>query len=441
MLCRKPKKQQSINSPARYQWIDLLENPFPTSSINKNSKDPRINGNIYEPGIRKNEYDTIESAYLKVSQTDTSRLRLGYICDTSHTGIGNGKSTFLVNLIDKINNQYCLDISDESNKCFAIYIAPETGGRTKTIDDFVDLIFQAIYSSGIIASSLASLRLDVVIAAKAVDFIDMYDEQELIDLLNTKEWFTDRRMDHQEITDIILENEFLQKLPYDFPLKLSGNTWNDPFTSVESFRIAYRELKKTREKLDFIFSHLVSLFMASGFNGAYIFVDNFERIPDSQSERQKKDFATELRSVLLDGPYENARFGFFNLFLAMHAGVPALISDAWSSSGLEQLYSFYPKMTSPHLIPFDGLNGEHVSILIKKYLATYRVPSFSGNALAPFTPDAITMIAEESDYNAATILRNCHTLIEKSLNEDRQVIDEDYVRNEMENLRRLGLSE
>ena len=173
--------------------------------------------------------------------------------------------------------------------------------------------------------------------------------------------------------------------------------------------------------------------MASGFNGAYIFVDDFERVPDFQSARQRRDFSTELRSVLLDGPYENARYGFFNMFLVLHAGVPALISEAWSSSGLDQRYPLSPKVTSPHLIPFEKLNREHVSLLIKKYLAEYRTDSFAGDKLAPFTPGAINVIAESSEYNAATILRTCSALIEKSLADDIHSIDEGFVRIKIEN--------
>ena len=174
------------------------------------------------------------------------------------------------------------------------------------------------------------------------------------------------------------------------------------------------------------------MFMASGFNGAYIFVDDFERVPDFQSGRQRRDFATELRSVLLDGPYENARYGFLNMFLVLHAGVPALISEAWASSGLDQRYPLSPKVTSPHLIPFEKLSPEHVRLLLKKYLDEYRFNGFTGDEFTPFTPEAIDLIAASSEYNAATILRTCSALLEKLLNDERVQIDETFVRNEIE---------
>jgi hypothetical protein len=430
-LRRKPKKQQNVDLEAKYQRFALTENPFPTSPVNKDSTDRRINGKIYEADIRSKEYEKIETAFLRVPQTDPSHLRLGYIMDTSYIGRGNGKSAFLVNLIDRINQEYCLDISDDLNKCFAVYVTPESGGRTKTFDSFVDLIFEAIYSSGIIALSLASMRLDAIAEAYPDVKIDENDERKLITFLNSEEWLRERGIDSRKLMDVIWKNEFLQKIPDVFPLLSSRHGLLDIFISAESFQTAYQNLKKGREKLDFVFSYLVQMFMASGFNGAYIFVDDFERIPDFQSGRQRRDFPAELRSVLLDGPYENARYGFFNMFLVLHAGVPALISEAWSSSGLDQRYPLSPKIASPHLIPFEKLSREHVSLLIKKYLDEYRGDSFSGDDLTPFTLSAINIIAEANEYNAAKILRACSALIEKSLADGKDNIDEDFVRAEI----------
>jgi hypothetical protein len=432
-LRRKPKQQQNVELEAKYQQFSLTENPFPTSPVNKDSTDRRINGKIYEGEIRSKEYEKIETAFLKTPQIDQARSRIGYLIDTSYIGRGNGKSAFLVNLVNLINKEYCLDISNELNKCFAAYVTPEPGGRTKTFDSFIDIIFMTIYSSGIISSSLATLRLDAIVDIYPNVTIDDNDEQELIKSLDSEEWYKERGIELDKITDFIRKNEFLQKIPDTFPLFPHRQGFFHPFISAETFLSAYQNLKKGKEKLDFVFSHLVQMFMASGFNGAYIFVDDFERIPDFQSGRQKKDFATELRSVLLDGPYESARYGFFNMFLVLHAGVPALISDAWSSSGLEQRYPLFPKTESPHLVLFEKLSREHVSLLIKKYLAEYRIDSFSGDELAPFTIEALNIIAEASEYNAAKILRTCCTLIETALADNTDNIDEAFVHKKIEN--------
>jgi len=430
-LLRRPKQQLPPSREGRYQRFYLTENPFPTEPVNKDSNDRRINGEIYEGEIRTKEYGQVEDAFLKQPQSDLNRLRLGYICDTSYIGRGNGKSAFLVNLMRNINREYCLDISDEVNKCFALYVTPEPGGRTKTFTSFVELIFSSILQSEILDVCLASLRLDA--ASEVYPDIDLAagfsDEAELIACLNSETQLKQKGIEPSRITNKILENDFLQAVPSDFPLVASRQTFFKPFVTAKEFETYFRGLKKGREWIDFVFSHMVRLFMAAGFNGAYILVDDFERIPDFQSARQRKDFAIELRSCLLDGPYVNASYGFYNMLLVLHAGVPQLISEAWSSSGLGTRYPISRKTDSKHWIAFEKLNREHISMLLKKYLFTYRVDHAECDDLAPFTTDAISLIAEIKENNAAGVLRTCWDLLENAANEPNcNTIDKDFVR-------------
>jgi len=128
-LLRKPTDQQVPDNEGRFSRFHLTENPFPAEPIvNKDSSDRRINGGIYASEIRTKEYDLLEKAFLKTPQSERNRLRLGYICDTSYIGRGNGKSAFIVNLMQRINEECCLNISDGINKCFAVYVDSEPGG-------------------------------------------------------------------------------------------------------------------------------------------------------------------------------------------------------------------------------------------------------------------------------------------------------------------------
>lgn len=430
-LRRKPTKTQNINAKAKYQVFQLTENPFPTCPVNKNSTDPRINGNIYEPSIRSKEYDQIKEYFLTKPQADPAHLRMGYICDTSYIGRGNGKSTFLVNLINNINYEYCLDISNDLNKCFALYIVPEPGGRTKSFDSFIDLIFKAIYSSKIIDFSLASLKIRAISELYPNIIKDDYKDDKLMAIVSSKEELEKLGIKNSELMNHIWKNEFLQKIPNSFPIFKYQDTFFDEVIDQEDFLKTYKDLKKGREKLDFVFSHLVLMFMASDFNGAYIFVDDFERIPDFQSGRQKRDFVTELRSVLLDGSYENAIFGFFNMLLVLHAGVPALISEAWASSGVDQRYPLSPQHVASHFIPFEKLSSHHATSLVSKYLKEYRNSSFTGSAIDPFSSDAIKLIAENCEYNAAKILKTCAEMVEKAIADNITIIDKKFVHENM----------
>ncbi|MDY6904042.1 MAG: hypothetical protein SWH61_05085 [Thermodesulfobacteriota bacterium] len=436
-LLKKPKQPLPSSQQGRYERFYLTENPFPTEPVNKDSSDRRINGEIYEKDIRVKEYTQIEEAFLKQPQSDLNRLRLGYISDTSYIGRGNGKSAFLVNLMRKINQDYCLDISNDLNKCFALYVTPEPGGRTKRFASFVDLLFSSILQSKIINTCLALIRLDaIIIAYPDIDVASLFsNEEELIHCLSSPSDLSERGIEPSQLTDTISENEFLQVLPPDFPLSAKRRGFLSRFITEEDFINYFKRLKNGKEKIDFIFSHMVYLFMAAGFNGAYILVDDFERIPDFQSGRDRKDFAIELRSCLLDGPYVNARYGFYNMFLVLHAGVPQLIVDAWSSSGLGNRYPLMPKVDASHLVIFDKLNREHISMLLKKYLSTYRLEQVECDDLAPFTPAAVSLIAEINENNAAGILMACRNLLEYAANDPSQtIIDEDFIRNKSKDL-------
>lgn len=197
-LIRKAKNLAELDLTGKYERFDLLENPFPAHPyVNQESTDKRINGDVYEMEIRKNEYDRIRSFFLQSPQSDANHLRLGYIMDTSYVGRGNGKSAFLVNLQHDINREYCIDISDEINKCFAVYVTPLPSGQTKSFANLLDLIFQAIARSSVIDDALTMLRFEAVselspeIAAEIAD----KDAEDLVASLSDEQWYADNKID------------------------------------------------------------------------------------------------------------------------------------------------------------------------------------------------------------------------------------------------------
>ncbi len=421
-LTRKPSAPSLQNAPAKFEKFNLTENPFPSEPVvNKDSEDKRINGGIYELALRESEYEKIRTNFLAQSQADPNHLRLGYIMDESYIGRGNGKSAFLLHLQHAVNSQFCLDLSDGVNKCFAIYVTPEPGGRTKSFSAFVDACYNALLASNVISSCCAILRLNAIAELYPDQrIVDAYsDEQQLVEDLCNEEWFLSRQLDLAEIGRHIHANRFLQDLPPDFPLfkEASANSLFGSFVTQQDFAEFYEKLRKGKERLEFVFSYLIRLFQAADFNGAYVLVDDFERIPDFQSARQKKDFALELRSVLFDGLYHNARIGFLDFLFVLHAGVPRLISDAWQESGMEAR-SPISQRTSRHIINFTKLTKQHVTLLLKKYLDEYRIGPVQPHDISPFTPDAAERIGEVSEYNAARILKLAYGLLGKAAEEN-----------------------
>lgn len=427
-LRSKPLVQSSDGPPGRFESYSLSENPFPSEPVvNKESTDKRINGGIYEVALRDPEFTKIRNNFLIPPTAEPSHSRLGYIIDTSYIGRGNGKSAFLVHLQNTINHQWCLDISSGVNKCFALIVTPEPGGRTKTFGAFVDAIMESVLASHIIRDSLAAIRLNAIMDCypNQVQLTDSaLSGEELIEKLSSRDWYDECGIDLSRVRQVIQSNRHLQSVPPEFPL-LSETRHKGLFanlTTEDDIAEHYWSLKKGKDRISFAFSHLVRLFQAADFTGSFVLVDDFERVPDFQGTRQRKDFALELRSVLYDGPYHNARIGFYSFLFVLHAGVPALISDAWAESGLENR-SPLSLGSARHIVLFEKLNKDHVRLLLKRYLDEYRIASSMKGSIAPFTPDSVQRIGEMTEFNAAKILATAYVLLEKAAEEGRNEID------------------
>jgi|GEM_PF-631597 len=434
-LLKKPASQIQKDEKGRFEKFNLRENPFPSEPfVYKDAKDDRINGKIFEMEIRKREYKQMENNFLKIPRSDPGHLRMGFIMDTSYVGRGNGKSAFLINLHRNINEGFCLDISNNANKCFSVYLSPEPGGRTKTFDQLVDLLCKSIFSSNIIKNCLATIRLEALLSIYP-DFHPngkFEDEPDLVQKLNSAEWLKENiNVSIQALNNEVLQNDLLGNLPKDFPLyQTKYHLFADELVTQETFAEYYLALKKGQERLEFIFSHLVDFFLAANFNGAYVLVDDFVNIPDFQSARQKRDFALELRNCLYDGLYTNAKLGFYTFILVLHAGVPRLIQEAWSESGMENRVPIAPSKTvAKHIIRFEKLDQDHAVLLLKRYLSEYRIKKDTGtNGLLPFTKPAIYKIAETSELNASKTLKLSYDLLDRaSLIEEQDKIDEEFV--------------
>src|SRR5690606_5556971 len=174
--------------------------------------------------------------------------------------------------------------------------------------------------------------------------------------------------------------------------------------------------------------------------------DDFERIPDFQSSNQKKEFATQLRTILFDGGYLNAKIGFFNFIFALHAGVPRIMQEAWGLSGLEQRVPMINSDDQRHAIEFVKLNQDHAVKIISTYLNEFRTADYKGDKLHTFNQDSIKKLAVKpeikiskiqrhtkkkltvkSEMNISKILRNANNIIDQAISNGLSEITVDIV--------------
>lgn len=434
-IFQRATSQPPVDQAGRYERFNLSENPFPSEpAVNQASEDKRVNGKLYEMAIRKAEEEAFIANFVLPLRSDPNHLKMGFLADTSYVGRGNGKSAYLVNLQQTLNAAFCLDLTDGGNKCFAVSVTPEPGGRTRSFQLLVDLVMQTIHDSGLLSNAIGMLRYQALEDTKGLKLLPKGDEEkapEVLQRLLDNDWFH-KQLDPQIFREWLLKRPEMATLSRD-SLFLSGSLafWGRSF-SADDILEHYRVLThRDNGRVEFVFNDLVALCCAAGFNGGYVLIDDFERIPAFQNARQKKDFVLEMRTYLFDGVSVSAKLGFFTFFLVFHAGVPRLISEAWAESGLESRVPLEPPMAVGHIIPFRPLTNEHAVLLVQRYLGEYRLNP-AEDKLFPFTTEALELIAEMSELNAARILKYCFLLLEDAMIDNAAIIDKTYVQSKQE---------
>jgi hypothetical protein len=260
------------------------------------------------------------------------------------------------------------------------------------------------------------------------------DNADMIFKMNDPKFFGDKKLPIAAITNQFYRKPEFKTMSPSFPLMKDRNNFFGSFmTRQEEFVTYYQELKKSKDRMNFVFNDLALFFEAGGFNGSYIIIDDFERIPDFQSEKLKHEFALEIRTNFFDGVLQNAKVGFFNLILVLHAGVPRLIEKAWTVSGMDRRSPILSEagVFSKHIIYFNKLDENHAKSLLEIYLEQYRINKDSEDSIQPFTSEAISILSEKSEFNASSILEKAHMLIEEAVKDFVNVIDVDYIEKKL----------
>lgn len=376
--------------------------------------------------------------------------------DTSFVGRGNGKTAFLMHLLKKnINNDYCHSISNEENKCFGLYIQPETGGKTKTFEKLIEKIILEIINKNTLKDCIVSIYLTAIMETfptkfeSVINSLNNIEEDEYYTKITDPKWYKDNELDLNELENFVQSNKYLKNMSNDFYNTIIAKSQCSLLPNIsltaEAIKEYYTINLKKKNNVEFFFNDLVLLFEAANFNGAYIFIDDFERIPDFQSERDRRDFVNSIRTYLFDGTSENAKKGFYNFLLVLHAGVPRLIEKAWGDSGMEQrctLATIDKTQSEGHQIIFKPLNITSTEKLISAYIREYRADSnIINDDLYPFTQDSVNKIHSVSDGNVSKILKNCHHILEAATKTknitviDKAFVDSYFQKNDMLNVK------
>ena len=128
----------------------------------------------------------------------------------------------MVKLVFSWNKEYCLDISEDNNRCFSVYFFPDGGGTVKSFEKFVDYFFNAILKSNIINECLVLLRYEAINElgwGELSPEIEFQTTEDFMLKLTNDDWFKSKVAHSKwDVGAQILKQKNLASLPSDFPL-------------------------------------------------------------------------------------------------------------------------------------------------------------------------------------------------------------------------------
>ncbi len=146
----------------------------------------------------------------------------------------------------------------------------------------------------------------------------------------------------------------------------------------------------------------------------FLFLDQFEKTIQNLSEKKFINLLDDYRSLI-----DSNLFNFSALF--------ACTTESWFEA-TEANPSFADRFSDAAEIP--PMNLEMAKNLVSEYIRAKRT-SKEEKEIYPFTEDGIAKVFEHSD-NPRDFLENCHSMIEIAAYEEENIINGEFVRDELE---------
>src|SRR4030042_6161538 len=157
--------------------LGLTSNPFPPDAIlNLGSSDPRVNGDIFAEGVRKDVIETFDRRVVGKGNF-SGRARIAYLWAEGgpETGRGVGKTALLRYCQHKINNSWGGEYFDAKKPLCVLYEQPRQVPKDP-VNYMAMFAIRNFQISGILDSIILTLRL------KSIE--ELLGQQKAIDIAN-----------------------------------------------------------------------------------------------------------------------------------------------------------------------------------------------------------------------------------------------------------------
>lgn len=430
LLANQEKVPSSENG--QYRHLGLTDNPFPIDAIiNRHSPDPRVNGTIFTPEIRRGVIYDFERKLLGIDNPE-QRYRLGYFWSQGDQALGRGvgKTAILTYLQRRINQDWGASYFRGNFPVCALYVYPQP--EMNKIEYVSVLALQELVNQGVMDAVVVNLRRQAALTGWSLGNAEAIHNlpSQVSYLLLDNNWLNEQGFDEAELdlevvnllTGAGVEPGFAQAVASRRLLAYLKEFRRD---GQLTFKAPPRDTLLYRKANQLFFTQAILTLKAAGFKGAYLFIDDIENMIDKMSRREREAFAKELGYILLRGEYEASISRFLTVVLTTHAAAAQRLSEAWGLAGLQA--SLPMSLDAPNSILVPILSLGEAKQVVRHYLTYYQLPQPLSD-YHPFKEEAIELVVQHCNYHPREFLAKDHFVVEQAKQEvQRSEIDLAFV--------------
>jgi hypothetical protein len=423
--------------------LGLTANPFPPDAIlNPGAADPRVNGDIFAEGVRRDVIETFERRIVGKGNF-SGRARIGYLWAEGgpETGRGVGKTALLRYFQRKINESWGASYFGDTNPVCVLYVQPKQVPKDPVnyLCMFTARNFQI---SGILDSIVLTLRIESMAELLGMDrATNLADEAVGIgdDGYLDDAWLSEHSVDVGRLNQLVVQRlintrqEGMPDIHID-PDIASAMARRDLISHLASLRsdgrlVAPHPPRDTRLHQRFpeiFFDQIMLALIAGHFRGVYLFIDDIENLVDQPGRKHQEVFAKTLGNSIFREETIAAKTRLLTIVLTTHENSARRLAQAWELAGLNA--SMPMSLNGPNTIRVPIPTMEGALDMMRPYLARYRDPhAIVSHELHPFAVDAARRIIEFTGAHPRRFLSVSNLFIDQACHERQTTIDLPFV--------------
>lgn len=423
--------------------LGLTANPFPPDAImNLGSNDPRVNGEIFAEGVRKEVIETFERRVIGRGNF-SGRARIAYLWAEGgpETGRGVGKTALLRYFQHKINSSWGAEYFNGKTPLCVLYEQPKQVPKDP-INYMSMFAIRNFEISGIMESIILTLRLKVI--------KDLLGEEKAVDISNEAasggdalylddKWLVDQSVDVGKLNQLVTEKLTKFRIPALPDIGIDRHiaealAKRDLLGYLSTLRsdgrlvapYPPRDTKLHQRLPDIFFNQMMLALLAGQFTGVYLFVDDIENLVDQPGRKQQEVFAKTVGNCIFREETVAAKTRMLTIVLTTHENSARRLSQAWELAGLNA--SSPMKLDGPNTIKVPVPTTDGALDMMRAFLSHYRDTSLVvGDELHPFSIAAATKLVNGTGKHPRRFLSVANLFIDQACHEKSSIIDEMFI--------------